>query len=65
MLVEHILATRSGSDIGFYNKGGGEKSLVIRAQLRPVTSGTSIPSAINSPSCRFSARTSAANCRSD
>ena len=22
MLVEHILATRSGSDIGFYNKGG-------------------------------------------
>ena len=22
MLVEHILATRSGSDLGFYNKGG-------------------------------------------
>ena len=29
MLVEHILATRSGSDIGFYNKGG------VRNRLYP------------------------------
>ena len=64
MLVEHILATRSGSDIGFYNKGGVRNRL-YQGNITARHIWNIHPSAINSPSCRFAARTSAANCWSD